>query len=73
MCMRLGVPPYSRSPTPVAVGSDSVYPATDVSSNLHLNLEELLYLESEVLKEVSGAIGLVCFCSASSVDPYTDC
>lgn len=43
-----------------------------ISYALFITLCETLYLESKVLEEMCGAIGLVCFCSASSINPDTD-
>ncbi len=39
-------------------------PLHDCSTSLSLSSSEMLkYLESQVLKEVSSAVGLICFCS----------
>lgn len=43
-----------------------------MSYPLFVMLCERLYLEGKVLEEMCGAIGLVCFCSASSINPDAD-
>ena len=44
---------------------------TLVSRAFFNNLQESVYLKSEMLQEVCGAISLVRFCPTSSIDPNT--
>jgi len=71
MCRRSGDLPCSQSPAQAVFAFDFSYPVLKMSYILSTTPHGMLNLESKVLEKMCGAIGLVCFCPASSINPYT--
>ena len=70
MCRHSGDHPYSRSQAQAGFASGSWYPLLPVSYIAYGELFCGSYFEGKMLEEMCGAIGLVCFGSASSINPH---
>lgn len=72
MCRRSSERPCSRSQAPIGAGCACWCPGKLLETCPLLRIGRKKYLESKVLKEVRGSVGLVSLCPAAGIDPHAN-